>query len=333
MPQHLFIPLATWPSHAGQAATPLDQALPHLAQLLGTWFADTPLAVAADWVTPIERCYADALGWHASRATTSDPLPLAALQDQATDAVPCAWVRPVHLISSMNDVRVCDPSVLRLSAAEAQPLFQALAELCKEDGLQLDMRTPTRWLLRGEALRHIRTPSLALAANQHIADYQPFLPDSVHTSTPTPESGEAKGNLQWLLRLQNEAQMLFYTHPVNDARHAQRRPEVSGIWVEGAGAVATPAATAPTKQVIWCDALSAHADDAHAWQAAWRALDSDSLAPLLANPAGTGDAVTFGNATHAITWRRRAPTWWRRAKQPWQRLKLGRHPALPSSLL
>ena len=152
MPQHLFIPLATWPSHAGQAATPLDQALPHLAQLLGTWFADTPLAAAADWVTPIERCYAGALGWHASRATTRDPLPLAALQDQATDAVPCAWVRPVHLISSMNDVRVCDPSVLRLSAAEAQPLFQALAELCKEDGLQLDMRAPTRWLLRGGGL-------------------------------------------------------------------------------------------------------------------------------------------------------------------------------------
>ncbi|MDO7679455.1 MAG: hypothetical protein MUQ11_00275, partial [Burkholderiaceae bacterium] len=92
-------------------------------------------------------------------------------------------------------------------------------------------------------------------------------------------------------------------------------------------------ATAPTEQVIWCDALSAHADDAHAWQAAWRALDSDSLAPLLADPAGTADTVTFGNATHAITWRRRAPTWWRRAKQPWQRLKLGRHPALPSSLL
>ena len=38
-----------------------------------------------------------------------------------------------------------------------------------------------------------------------------------------------------LTRLQNEMQMLLYTHPFNDVRDSQRKLPVNSFWISGTG--------------------------------------------------------------------------------------------------
>jgi hypothetical protein len=90
-----------------------------------------------------------------------------------------------------------------------------------------------------------------------------------------------------LLRLHNEAEMLLYTHPVTDARAAQRLPAVNAIWLHGAGVL--PAADAPAiaqrARRLRVDTRLAQAADEGgqpAWQTAWQTVQPELVAQLTA---------------------------------------------------
>ena len=74
--------------------------------------------------------------------------------------------------------------------------------ILREDGIELRYLAPERWLACGESLRQLRSASLDRVIG---ADVSAWMPDD-----PA------------LRRLQNEMQMLLYTHPVNDARDRAR---------------------------------------------------------------------------------------------------------------
>src|SRR5690606_31537104 len=108
---------------------------------------------------------------------------------------------------------------------------------------------------------------------------------------------------QLLKRLQSEAQMLFYTHPVNDAREAARQHIINGFWVSGAGAAAAPLASdAPPAMP---DALrqAAVRGDWAGWQSAWADLDAIELRALR-DAARRGEPVvlTLCGERHAQRW-------------------------------
>ena len=317
MPQHLFVPNATW---AGAPA--ID--LPHLHMLWRAWSPVANQHAPADWASPIERLYAAALG--IDPMDREAPLPFAALTDAAgaTDQ-PCAWVRPIQVMSGMSEIMAQTLPPNSLSAVEADALISAMAPLCDEDGMTLLAIEPERWLLKGERLRGITTPSLARARNQHLAPYVPFVSVQIAQQMPA-----AADNLRWLLRLQNEVQMLFYTHPLNDARAAKRLPSVSGIWIEGAGHLSEP----PRGQVeaLWLPALSDAADRHAHWVQAWQDLDRNQLRSLCAEGSAE-DKITFGTADSAVTWQRGATGLAAKINRTRRQWGLQKMPVLPNALI
>ena len=282
---HLLVPFA------GTADEPAQQALratplPHLQGLLdrtGLQHEDRGDALAFN--PPHERALARALGLTVDDAS----LPWAALES-TSPGTPQAWVHPVHFQVGMDTVSLTPVSADDLEPEAARALFDALAPLCAQDGVALTFDRPTRWRAGGERLRGLRCASLDRVAGRSVAAWQP-------TGAESP----------WLRRLQNEAQMLFYTHPVNDAREAARRLPVNGVWFSAAGAVPPGTATAvrPVQHLdLRAAALRA---DTTAWVAAWRALDAGPLAEALQRvQAGADLTFTLCGEQHALTFSTRA---------------------------
>jgi hypothetical protein len=287
---HLVIPYAAPIGPQCQAA--LEQLpLPHLSSLLRTLTPHGELHGQASALSPLservlsQNDFADGLiPWAALRAS--------ALFDAAPNA---AWglITPCHLTVHADHIAMADPAALRLEAEESQALLRAMAPYFLEDGLVLHFLQADTWLVQGEALRGLPTASLERVRGQKV---DPWMPRS--------------DAARLVRRLQNEMQMLLYTHAVNDTRAARGAPLVNSFWLSGTGDL--PANAPPFLQATVIDTLQASAlrDDAAAWAQAWQALDAGPLADMrqaLARRgpsfAGEAPALTLcGNHT-ARTWR------------------------------
>ncbi len=242
--------------------------LPQLQALLGLLHTD--LALGGDPYsasTPHELAQAQALGLLSDASAQDGLLPWAALANGSLHT-PCAWVWPCHFQVGMEQVNLLPPERLSIDDTTSRALHAALAPLCAEDGVELRWVSAERWLAVGDRLAGLRCASLDRVVGRSLDVWQPRA-EPAH-----------QAQLAWLQRLQSEAQMLFYTHPANDAREAQRLPSLNGVWFSGVGALpALPTATAPQLD----DTLRQAAlhGGRSAWQAAWAALDAGPLAELL----------------------------------------------------
>ena len=268
------------------AALPELPPLPHLDALLRRLTPVDTIRCDEDAPdTPIERVLARAHGLPG----TPGQVPWAAF-DSGTVGVPCAWLRPCHWQLGMDHVTLLPPEQLLLTEAESRALLATVQPLLQEDGLVLEYRRPDAWLARGELLRGLTTWSMARAAQQPLTR-------EVLALAPTP------AHSAHLRRLQNELQMLLYTHPVNDAREQRRQPPVNALWIEGAGELDHPVTPKPGVRVETRLAPAATPDLA-SWQAAWRAIDADSVAQLGQQLATGGDVrLTLCGPRSAITLR------------------------------
>lgn len=233
--------------------------LPHLQALLPRLReAARDTGDETRYTLPHERLLAAAQGL----STAGDRWPGAALGSEDPQ-LPQAWVYPVHLQVGMDQVSLQAAELFGLEEAESRRLFEAFEPLCAQDGIVLRFEQATRWRACGERLRDLRCASLDRVNGRSIAPWQP-------------QGGEAR----WLQRLMSEAQMLFYTSPVNDAREAARQLPVNGLWVSAAGAA--DAGCSPRPAPVLADELrtSALRGDAEAWRVAWRALDASLMSQL-----------------------------------------------------
>ncbi|MDR2851874.1 MAG: hypothetical protein LBV61_02265 [Burkholderiaceae bacterium] len=287
VPRHLIIAFAG----PGQAAPACRAAiaqlrLPALSTLL------TRLAPAGEDVydedsfSPShERALADALGLQAADGL----LPWGALEahgEHLPGAQPGEGWGIVTLCQwqvDLDDVVLAEPEALALSVAESQALRTAAAPLFAQEGLTLYPGThPGHWLVHGTALAGLASASLDRVAGRSAARW----------SLQTPGA-------RALLRLQNEVQMLFYTHPVNQARDAHDLPAVNAFWLSGTGVLpATAALDAPRPQLDRSLRQSLLRDDAQAWVQAWQALDAGPLAQCL-EPLPARGARPLDNADGA----------------------------------
>lgn len=282
-PRHLLLPFAAAGAPECQALLPALR-LPHLQALL-------PLLAeqAADrgdehsLTPPHERALARALG-----------LPLAdgavawAAAQSDTPTLPQAFFSLCHYQVGMSQVIVLPGARLDLDAADSRALFDAFAPLCAEDGITLRWDSPTEWHASGEPLRGITSASLDRVSGRHARDWMPS------ASHP---------NARLLQRLQSEAQMLFYGHPVHDARAARGLTAINGFWVHGAGALDSPLALREPPAMPDALRQAALRSDWTAWQSAWQALDAGDIAALLA-AARRGEPVTLTlcGERHARCW-------------------------------
>ncbi len=279
--------------------------LPHLTRLLGSWVVQAhDVSGPYSLNTPHERAWAHALGWH---ARADGCLPLAA-QAAGLRGVACAWLHLCQWTVGMEYVSIQPGGGTHWTDDESRALLSALQPLAQEDGLTLVWESPDRWRAEGPLLAEMPWASVDRVAHRRLDGWLP------QATTPGAST---------LLRLQNEAQMLFYTHPVNDARLARGLPAVNGFWISGAGQLSEHEQLGPVPHMVTALRSAALQSDWNAWGHAWQALDAEVIAPLLDSPTG--------HDTHRLTlcgergWRRWSPTtpshggqqtgddtWWRR---------------------
>ena len=237
-------------------------ALPHLQTVL-QWPTSGLQGGDGDSLNmPHEHALNQALGW----SQTDGYLPLAAWQSGTTD-MGCAWLWPCHWQASIDHVMVQPTPASQIDLPTAEALVQALQPLVEEDGLHLSLDTPNRWRLQGPALAKVRSVSLDRVAQRRVDAWQ------LRAETPTERT---------LLRLQNEAQMLFYSHPMYDERAQRGLSPINGFWVSGAGALSgndKPNASVQLHTSLREPALQS---DWGAWLQAWQTVDAEVLAPLVA---------------------------------------------------
>ncbi len=279
--QHLLVPFASASAPECRAVL-RDLALPNLTVLLAA-LAPQPADTGDDqaFSTPHERALARLLGL----PTDDGRIPwAAAASEQPTK--PQAWLAPCHFQVGMDQVTLLPGDQIGLEEADSRALFDALAPFCAEDGIALVFQSAARWHAQGEPLRDLVCASLDRVSGRSVADWTP-----------------SQGSNPLITRLQSEAQMLFYTHAVNDRREAARATIVNGFWVHGAGALAQ--AITPQPPPAQPDSLrqAALRADWSAWRSAWLALDAGAIAQALQRVRG-GEPFTL-----TLCGERSAQTW------------------------
>lgn len=123
---------------------------------------------------------------------------------------------------------------------------------------------------------------------------------------------------QPLRRLQNEMQMLLYTHPVNDARKARFLAPVNSFWISGTGTLPAGPRSAPAQRVDMEESLAAAAlrDDGRLWAQAWQALDEGLIAKLLTRAKSNAPLeLTLCGERLAPTFVLQSSPWWNRLQR------------------
>ena len=296
---HLIVPFAGTVSDAGRQALQ-SLSLPALSRLLARWMPDT--ALGSDEFSPNpphEQALAQALGW---TSTPDNALPFAARQAAALGwpVGDAAWalLTPVHLHVGSDAISLTEPSSLQLGEAASRQLFDAVRPLFETEGFTLRWAAPQQWLASHALFDGLATASIDRVIGRNI---DPWLPE--------------QRSARLIRRLQNEVQMLLYTHPLNDAREAAGLPTVNSFWLSGCGRLPADASAAVTRTAAAQidDRLRepALAEDWAAWCEAWQALDSGPITALL----GAGD-----DARLTLCGERRAQAWAPAAQGLWQRL-------------
>lgn len=208
-----------------------------------------------------------------------------------------AHVTPCHWLMGREQATLTDPDALALNETESRALMDAMQVYFDADGIRLHYVAPQRWLAEGNHFKDLPTASLDRVLGRSV---NPWL--------PLGSSG------QTLRRLQNEMQMLLYTHPINDARSSQRQLPVNSIWFSGTGdlpkqrSAKTPNINAPRTL-----ANAALSDDWQAYADAWASLDAVQAKDWLARQTagdvvrltlcGERSALTFESAPRSLVGR------------------------------
>ncbi len=298
---HLIVPFAGVASEAGRQALH-DLPLPNLQRLLSRLQPGAP--DAADELTlspPHERALAQALGW----TVTDGRLPFAAREASTLGLPdePWAWLTPVHLHVGTEQFTMTDPATLQLDEPASRELLDAIRPLLESEGFTLHHVAPQRWLAAHPMFDELATASLDRVIGRNV---DPWLPD--------------QRAARLLRRLQNEVQMLLYTHPLNDRREAAGLSTVNSFWASAGGRLPQQAA-AEAPQIDDRLRGAALAEDWVAWREAWSQLDAQAIASL----TGT-DTLTLAGERAALTFTAQPQGLWQRLSSSFKR------PALPALL-
>ncbi len=267
--RHLLIPFAGRGTPGCRAAL-ATLKLPNLERLLSRLqLVEDDTQEESTLSPPHERALAAALGLSAPDGC----IPWAAWQARELDlreavpGKPWALLTLCHWQVGIDDAALGDPALLDVTKKESAALLDAVRPFSTEDGIALHVTAqPGRWLAQGAIFEDVPTASIDRAIGHPVSEWSPL------TEATRP-----------LRRLQNEMQMLLYTHPINDARAELRAPAINSFWASGTGSLpaqAAPAMAAP--QVDERLRATALRDDGQAWAQAWQALDAQVLPGLLA---------------------------------------------------
>lgn len=224
-------------------------------------------------VLPHEAWLAHALGLApaAAGAGASAPLAVASMRGFGLTPPEGNWflVHPVHVQIARNHLLMADPRLLQLDEADARALFDAAKPYFDEAGKPLLYGDAHTWFMRADDWAALRSASPDAATGQNLNAWMP-------------EGAKALSSR----KLQNEVQMLWYDHPVNQARQARGLAAVNSFWLwAGAPASTPPRPSAPL-----------FVGEAPAWLAALAEPARRDVTPAaVMTPGGTDALVVLGS--------------------------------------
>ena len=307
---HLIVPFASAVSPAGRQAME-SLVLPQLQRLLsGMQSVQTGGSDEFSLSAPHELALAAAHAWPLNDGAI--PFASALAREAGLDTHAAAWalLTPVHLHLGTDQVTLTDPADLQLDAADSRVLFDAIHPLFDSEGFDLHWRARDQWLATHAVFDSLATASLDRVIGRNIDRWLPDAPQA-----------------RLLRRLQNEVQMLLYTHPMNDRREAAGVPTVNSVWYSGSGSGQVIAATAADEHLtdlshgttVVDDRLRRPAlgEDWAAWCEAWRALDAGPIAELLRQPGAI--QLSLCGERRFMRFEPNARSWSQRLAQAWRR--------------
>lgn len=134
-------------------------------------------------------------------------------------------VHPVHIQLARNHLVLADARRLRLDEADARVLF-GLAQPFFEELLWGDAET---WFMRADGWLGLDAASPDAAMGSNLADWMPVGPNALAFK-----------------KLQNEIQMLWHEHSVNEARQQRGLAPVNSFWMWGGATAGAPAGGTPS---------------------------------------------------------------------------------------
>ena len=224
---HLLLPFAL-PAAADASTALHDIQSPALDRLIArATLVERVVGEDFQRTLPHERWVARQFGALPGGAAAADEAPLAPYMLRADGGEPgsATWacVQPVHVRIAHDHLVLIDPASLELSDDEARALLAVARPLIEELGVRIEAPQPARWYLSGDGFGTLAGASPLRASGRNI---EIWLPHEAH-------SGER--SRAWM-KLQNEVQMAWFEHPVNEAREARGLPAVNSIWFHAQGA-------------------------------------------------------------------------------------------------
>ena len=305
-----LIPFSLWTTQGPEASVLAKADLPNLrawltqAQRVAVQVDPVHASLLATLSPPHERAWAQAIGWPVVDGALPWAARAAQAQGLATDTAQEGWafVTLCNWHVSNGQVTLGDPTHLHIDAATDATLFKAMQVFFAEDGIDLYPYQPGQWLAHSPWLVDVPTASLDRVIGRNI---DPWLVGS-HTAAELLSPAA-----QLWRRLQNEMQMLLYTHPVNDGRGLT----INSFWVHGTGALPATSATRPEPIVVEALRPSALQQDLIGWLDAWQHVDAHIMAPLLTRmAAGEPQRVVLCGEHECHVYDSAAPSWWQRVR-------------------
>jgi hypothetical protein len=284
---HLIVPFAQCSGDDWlRMATALE--LKNLGRLLrGMRLTDTNRGQAGSLSPPHEGVLARAWGLTNS---IDGLIPWAAHEANGAAGQGFAFLTLCHWAMGREHATLTDPATLDLTEEQSRTLLAAMQPYFSTEGITLHYLQPTRWLAEGDVFSSLPTASLDRVLGRNVDRWL------------SPSKA--------IKLLQNEMQMLLYSHPINDVRAAAGQRSVNSFWLSGSGALTESVAAAPQVRTTRSLAQTALADDWTAYKESWTQLDNTEIRSLLAqqnsgNPVrlslcGESNALTFTTAQHGF---------------------------------
>jgi len=181
---------------------------------------------------PQERWLAGRAGLDTRRVPTAPFMRLADLRQRATDGPPAtalaeegaqedqgwACLQPVHIHAARDHLVLMHPDQVDIRPDESAALRAAIDGLLRESGIALDAPHPARWYAAEDTFGELESTTPVRATGRNIDIWL-----------------QAGARARDWRRLQNEIQMTWHDHPVNQAREAEGRLPVNSVWLHGGG--------------------------------------------------------------------------------------------------
>ncbi|MBC3868673.1 hypothetical protein [Undibacterium oligocarboniphilum] len=125
-------------------------------------------------------------------------------------------LQPVHIHIARDHLVLTDQRRLDLSDQESRELFDIARTVATESGFSLVYGDAQHWFLRADSWSGLRTATPDAACGHNIDIWMP-------------KGQEARA---WR-KFQNEIQMLWFTHDINQQRESIGKKSVNSVWLSG----------------------------------------------------------------------------------------------------